>query len=112
MVDEELIKRAPGSAQSSPRLSDMGLVEEIEYSGGDSPQTPQSAKFTQDEEFTDPDSPVTVIKTAIEIDQTTLQEEKERQKAAEEKRLEASSMKVGEESDEEERDLLRKYRGE
>ena len=47
-------------------------------SGEDSPHTPQSGKFTQDEEFTDPDDPVTVVKTSIHIDQLTIEEEKDR----------------------------------
>lgn len=48
-------------------------VDDNEFSVG-----PQSAKFTQDEEFTDPDDPVTVTKTALHIDKVTMDEELER----------------------------------
>ena len=44
----------------------------------DSPQSPMSGKFTQDEEFTDPEDPITVVKTALHIDKVTLEEERER----------------------------------
>ena len=46
--------------------------------GQDSPQTPQSGKYSQDEEFTDPEDPVTVVKTALHIDTVTEKEELER----------------------------------
>lgn len=52
--------------------------EEEMKSKEDSPDSPQSGKFSQDEEFTDPDDPVTVVKTALHIDKVTLEEERER----------------------------------
>ena len=70
--------------------------------GEDSPGSPVSAKFTQDEEFTDPDDPVTVVGTALHIDKVTLEEEKERKQK--QRRVEEEPV------DEEERDLLAKYR--
>jgi hypothetical protein len=46
--------------------------------GVDSPQTPKSGKYSQDEEFTDPEDPVTVVKTSLHIDTVTEKEELER----------------------------------
>lgn len=81
-------KKVYVSDHSSPHLSEEEegelpeLGEEPQYSGDDSPATPKSAVFSQDEEFTDPDDPVTVVKTHIDIDKELVREEKERKQSA------------------------------
>ena len=73
----EMAEEVPAEESSSSGVmfdSDAPVeVNDIEFSDG-----PQSAKFTQDEEFTDPDDPVLVTKTALHIDKVTMDEELER----------------------------------
>ena len=87
----------------------------------DSLESPQSAKFSQDEEFTDPDDPIAVIKTALHIDKVIQDEEIDRRiKSRKMEEDEDSKVSVVElktfseapvdQENEEERTLLNKYR--
>ncbi len=87
--------------------------------GNDSINTPQSAKYTQDEEFTDPDDPVTVTKTHLHIDKVIMDEELERkikyrrQEEEEDSKvsvIELKSFAEAPDEESEERTLLAKYR--
>lgn len=91
MLEEEFeeveVERKPGenpeeeakeSASSNGTMFDYENSDSSAEPGQDSPQTPMSNKYSQDEEFTDPEDPVTVIKTALQIDAITEKEELER----------------------------------
>lgn len=64
------------------KSSSSGAMFDYENSDSEaskeSVDTPQSGKYSQDEEFTDPEDPVTVVKTALHIDTVTEQEELQR----------------------------------
>lgn len=73
-----MVEEAPAAVESSSSGGMFDSDAPVEVDSNEFSDGPQSAKFTQDEEFTDPDDPVTVTKTALHIDKVTMDEELER----------------------------------
>ncbi|TNV80546.1 hypothetical protein FGO68_gene12527 [Halteria grandinella] len=107
LIEKEIeIFSTPSKSASDDNQDELGTEDDKD--------TPQSIAYSQDEEFTEPEDPITVVRTALEIDRVIHEEQRERIHKEKEEQKQTINMvnlkKVGFESDDEERELLQKYR--